>query len=223
MPDSVQTEMKTETDTAHAERDAREGIVGLPETLQQAADLLNQQLWCWGQDIEASGNLLVCHGFRRIEKPPGASAASIYRLELSPTSRVILRGFGIFFGHDPSGGVFLPRFEFAPLFSPEADLSRPAWKSQDLPPLTSPSGYELACCQSLLLTLTDWIRRYEIWIAEHVGIDYRNRTLAPWKANHDSVVPAEEMAVAWRVLGLAISEQPERFIRCLESQSVPDA
>jgi len=48
-----------------------------------------------------------------------------------------------------------------------------------------------------LLRLTDWVRRYEIWIAE-------------------------EMAVAWRVLGLAISEQPERFIRRLENQSVPN-
>ncbi len=219
MRDSVQTDMENESGTAPAELVARETTAGLP-TLQWAVSLLNQQLWCWGQDIEASkGNLLVCHGFQRIEKPPGTSAASIYRLELSPTSRVILRGFGVFFGGDRRGGVFLPRFEFTPKFSLEPDLSPPAWNSQDLQPLTSPRGVEMACCQSLLLTLIDWIRRYEVWIVKHAGIKYRNRTLTAWKAKHGTVVPAEEPAAAWRILGLAVSERPAQFIRCLNQSN----
>ncbi|MHC4878591.1 MAG: hypothetical protein ACYTGL_19255 [Planctomycetota bacterium] len=199
---------------------AREISVDRPMSPQQAANLFNQQLWCWGRDIEASkGNLLVRHGFQRIEKPRGSSASSIYRLESSPTSRVILRGFGVFFGDDRWGGLFLPRFEFKPQLSPEPDLTRPAWSTEDLPPLTSPRADQLALCQNLLLSLIDWIRRYELWIAEHVGTAYRNRTLIPWKTNHESVVPAEETAAAWELLGVTIEERPEHFIRCLESRS----
>ncbi len=209
---------------ADAELLASESRVGRPPTPQQAANLLNQQLWCWGRDIEAStGNLLVRHGFQRIEKPRGSSSSSIYRLDLSPTSRVILRGFGVFIGDDRWGGLFLPRFEFRPQLSPEPDLAVPAWSPEDLPPLKSPRVDQLAPCQSLLLALIDCIRRYELWIAEHAGIRYRGRTLVPWKTNHASVVPAEEIAAAWELLGEAVAEQPRHFIRCLESQSKPAA
>ena len=107
-----------------------------PTSTQQAAWLLNQQIWCWGRDIEfAEQNLLVQYGFQRIEKPAGSRAASIYRLKLSPTKRVVLRGFGIFWGDDRLGGVFLCRFGFAPRLTLDADLVRPAWSTDDLPQL----------------------------------------------------------------------------------------
>ena len=209
---------------ADAKLSAHESSAGRPTSPQQATNLLNQQLWCWGRDIEAAkGNLLVRYGFQRIEKPRGSSASSIYRLESSPTSRVILRGFGVFFGDDRWGGLFLPRFEFTPQLSPEPDLARPAWSPEDLPPLALPRADQLTHCQTLLLALIDWIHHYELWIAEHAGIQYRSRTLTTWKTNHESVVPAEETAMAWELLGVAIEERPEHFIRCLESRSEPAA
>ena len=185
-----------------------------PTSAQQAAWLLNQQIWCWGRDIEfAEQNLLIQYGFQRIEKPAGSRAASIYRLKLSPTKRVVLRGFGIFLGDDRLGGVFLRRFDFAPKLTFDSDLSRPAWSTDDLPQLQQAlSNLDFTRCQQLLLALTDWIRAYEVWIIKNVGIAYRQSTLRDWNPKGERVVPAEEMAVAWRGLGTAIADDPWRFI-----------
>ena len=185
-----------------------------PASVQQAAWLLNQQIWCWGRDIEfAEQNLLVQYGFQRIEKPAGSRAASIYRLKLSPTKRVVLRGFGIFFGDDRLGGVFLCRFDFAPKLTLDSDLARPAWSTDDLPQLQQAlSDFDFTRCQRLLQMLTDWIRTYEVWIIKNVGIVYRQNTLRDWNTKGETLVPAEEMAVAWRGLGTAIADDPWRFI-----------
>ena len=186
-----------------------------PVPAQVAADLLNQQIWCWGRDIEyRAGNLLVQHGLDRIEKPAGSNSASIYRRELSPTSRIILRGFGVFCGDDRWGGVYVPRFEFNPRLTAEPDLTCPAWSSKDLPPLFAPTADQMVRCQSLLLALADWVREYEVWIAETIGLAYRRESLASWSAKHASEVPAEEMAVAWRRLGVEIGAHPQHYISC---------
>ena len=186
--------------------------VGMPNTTRQAACLLNQQIWCWGRDVEYSGgNLLLRHGFQRIEKPVGSNAASLYRLELSPTSRVILRGFGVFCGDDRWGGLFLRRFGFVPQLTTETELSRPLWSAEDLPPLASPHADQVPYCRWLLLTLIDWIRDYEDWIVEREGIAYRAATLLDWNAKNGTVLP-EGMASAWRMLAAAVSDCPEKFI-----------
>ncbi|MBL6705496.1 MAG: hypothetical protein ISQ06_05255 [Planctomycetaceae bacterium] len=221
MPDSSHAGTHKETDVVADWRKTRESAIELPElSLHRAVSLLNQQLWCWGRDIEAAGgNLLVHHGFQRIEKPAGSSSSSVYRLDITTTSRVILRGFGVFFGDDRWGGLFLPRFEFTPQFTVEPDLSRPAWGSEDLPPLAPPREDQIPCCQSLLLALIDWIRRYEVWIAEHKGVSYRNRTLTMWKAKHGWVVAGSEIVSAWRTLGQAVAKQPGQFIHRQEQPS----
>ena len=194
--------------------------VGLPKTVQQAASLLDQQIWCWGRDIECSGgNLLVRHGFQRVENPTGRNASSLYRLDLSETARVILRGFGVFYGDDHQGGVFLRRFDFAPQLTPQPDLPRPAWSLQDLPPLASPRADQVPSCRWLLLTLIDWIRQYEVWIAERVGVAYRAETLLECNAKHGTVVAAEEVPSAWRMLGVAVSDHSDRFIPSLGSRT----
>ena len=185
-----------------------------PSSLQRASSLLNQQIWCWGRDIECvDGNLLVQHGFQRINKPASSDAASLYRLELSPTARIILRGFGVYCGDERWGGLFLRRFKFIPQLTPEPDLVRPAWSVEDLPLLELPRADQLECCQRLLLMLIDWIREYEVWIAERVGIAYRQDTLLDWQPQNDTVVPGEEMAVAWRMLSEEVTDNPEQFIR----------
>ncbi len=194
--------------------------VGPPNSAQHAACLLNQQIWCWGRDIEcAESNLLVQYGFQRLEKPASRQASSLYRLDLSPTSRVILRGFGVFCGDDQWGGLFLRRFDFAPQLTPGPDLPRPAWSLEDFPPLVQPRADQVPCCQRLLLMLIEWIRQYEVWIAERVGIAYRSETLLDWNAKHGTAVPAEEITFAWRMLGVAVSDHPEYFIPSLESRS----
>ena len=172
----------------------------------RAADLFNQQLWCWSRDIDCpGGNLLVRYGFQRIQKPRGSSDPSLYRLDISPSARVILRGFGVFYGDDRWGGLFLRRCGFSPRMTPAADLPRPLWSDEDLPRLTDPLDDDLPRCRRLLLELIDWIRQYEVWILETKGVDYRRATLLPWLTKKKSVTPAAEMARAWRSLGVAIA------------------
>ncbi len=181
------------------------------ERTVQAANLLNQQIWCWGRDIDhADGNLLVRFGFQRIEKPGGSEAASIYRLELSATARIVLRGFGVFCGADDLGGLFVRRYGFQPQRTPEADLFEPVWSAQDLPPLAKshPDGSS----KKLLLTLVDWVRQYEIWIADSVGLAYRHESLVPWDTKHGTVIPAGSMATAWGTLGADVAEHPEDYL-----------
>lgn len=191
----------------------------------KAADLLNQQIWCWGQDIEyPRGNLLLRHGFQRIEKPPGSHAVSIYRLDISPTARVILRGFGVFYGDDRWGGMFLRRFGFSPRRTPGPDLPLPVWTVDDLPPTADPRDEDAYRGQRLVLDLIDWIRRYEVWIVENVGLDYRRESLVPWRSKAQAITPAEEMAREWRWLGVAIAEDFSAWItRCRAPRSHPNA
>ncbi|MEM1062793.1 MAG: hypothetical protein AAGJ97_10760 [Planctomycetota bacterium] len=173
----------------------------------QAARLFDQQMWCWGRDIEhADGNLLIEYGFQRLEKPAGSDAVSVYRLEPSPTSRVVLRGFGVFCGDDRWGGIFLRRFDFTPQATPEADLPRPPWLLQDLPPLSTPHERHADGCRRLLLQVIDRIRDYEAWVAARLGTGYRGETLLPWEAKHGKAVAADQTAVAWRMLGLFVSD-----------------
>jgi len=181
---------------------ADDATVGVSDSIQQAADLLNQQLWCWGCDIESlEGNLLIQYGFQRIENPADSNVASLYRLNISPTTRIILRGFGIFFGDDEWGGLFLRRFGFTPQLTPSSDLSAPLWSSEDLPPLVEPRTGQATNCQQLLLKLTAWVSRYELWIEETIGVEYRREMLEPWEAKGRIVIPAEEMPGSWCLLG----------------------
>ncbi len=173
----------------------------------RATDLLNQQIWCWGQDVKYSGgNLLTRYGFQRKEKPRDSGAVSLYRLEISSTVRVILRGFGVFYGDDRWGGLFVRRMGYSPKLTPTSDLPRPAWKAEDLPPLTEPSNADFARAQRLLLELIDWIRHYEVWILKTVGINYRRESLIAWNPKDYRVIPTEEMASAWRILGVTVAE-----------------
>lgn len=180
---------------------------------KRAAALLNQQIWCWGQDIEYFDcNLLVQYGFRRIENLEKSNSASLYRLDIAQTARIILRGFGVFYGDCRWGGLFLRRFEFTPKLTPQPDLEQPPWSVGDLPLLVSPSVDQLSHCHLLLLTLMDWIREYEVWIANRVGIEYRQKTLIDWKPEGEEVVAGEEMSVAWRMLGVHFSDNPAVFL-----------
>ena len=190
--------------------------------IQHAANLLNQQIWCWGRDIESiEGNVLVRYGFQRLARPAVRDESSQYRLEFSQSSRIILRGFGVFYGDDQLGGVFLPRFKFTPLLLSASDVPRLLWSEEDLPLLDSAIRdttirdttqiYSLECLRQLLKKVVDWIADYEVWIQKHFGSAFRQHSIHDWK-HKDQAIPAEEMTVAWRMLGTEISGNPTQFL-----------
>lgn len=202
----------------------RESDLSTAATAISAANLMNQQIWCWGRDIECpDGNLLVHFGFQRLEKPPGSNAASLYLLDIPTTARIVLRGFGVFYGDERWGGLFLHRYAWSPRLTPAASLLSPAWNADDLPELHAPRDDDFERCQRLLLGLVDWIHQYEVRIVETKGIDYRRQSLLPWKPKRGVVIPAEELSRAWRLLGVAIAEASQDLIPVQPNRRQADA
>ncbi|MEM9353524.1 MAG: hypothetical protein AAGA92_10970 [Planctomycetota bacterium] len=184
------------------------------ELIEHSIDLLSQQIWCWGRDIlRPDGNWLLETGFTRTEPPADREkCSSVYTLELPQGRRVILRGFGIFYGEDKRGGIFLPRFEFRPRFTTQSNLYRPPWLQTDLPELSAPDETERDACASLTLGLIDWVQEYEATVAERLGVEYRQATINSWNIEKQTIMPAEEMACAWRSLGAAVAENFQAFV-----------
>ena len=180
------------------------------EIIRRALALLNQQLWCWGRDIlRPEGNWLLEIGFRRIEPPAERlKSSSVYTLELPNGRSVILRGFGSFYGCSERGGVFLHRYTFPPNYTRLTSLESPPWDVEDLPEWNRPTDSQSNNLAALTLDMIDWIQNYEERIVKDLGLEYRRSILSCWKHAKDPIIPAEEMANAWKMLGDSISKDP---------------
>lgn len=190
-----------------------DGDVEPGKVQRAAAALLHQQIWCWGRDILChSGNLLVRYGLHRIPPPAGSDAPSIYYRKTSARQCVLLRGFGVFYGDEQRGGIFVRRCGFEPQRTPGAELTELPWTIDDLPHLAQPELPELAPCRSLLLDLVGWIGRFEAWVQRTQGVSYRVATLTRWDDGVRQVVPAEQMVEAWRRLGQVVADRFECFL-----------
>ncbi|MDB4809764.1 hypothetical protein OAH34_01065 [bacterium] len=182
--------------------------------VDDAVNLLSQQIWCWGRDIlRPEGNWLLEIGFKK-QQPPGwrKECSSLYTLKLSDQRCIILRGFGIFYGFPSHGGIFLPRFEFKPLFLPLGRLHQPPWSDEDLPELNPPEPSQRNVCVSLTLDLIDWIRAYEVRIFEELGIQYRRQTLRQWNNGKRVCTPPEDFASAWRELSFKLAANADDYL-----------
>ncbi len=162
----------------------------LPSDIRQKGSLLlDQQMWCWGQDIGyPEGNLLIRYGFQRIPAPKDSRYSSTYRRGCWG-----LWGFGLWYG-----GLFLKRHDFRPLLA-EPGTSQPlVWCADELPPLHRPThSTEVGAAGALLWAAVQQIVRYEIWTAEHTGVTYRNNVLNAFPNKRKGLIPAEAMVDAW--------------------------
>jgi len=177
------------------------------DTLKNATALLSQQIWCWGQDIKRpEGNWLLDSGFDRFTPPEDRiHCSSVYSLDLKGNRRIILRGFGVFFGDDARGGVFLDRYRFTPKYSESSSLKCPPWSDGDVPVMNIPSPSQRVDCLFLLLDLIGWIRQYEVDIIARLGIKYRQDSLSQWNNGKRVSIPAEEIAAGWRSLSFLVA------------------
>ena len=66
---------------------------------------------------------------------------------------------------------------------------------------------------TLTLGLIDWIHDYELNIVDALGIEYRQSMLDDWDNGKRSIVPAEAMAQAWKMLGSAFDEDGPSLLR----------
>jgi len=172
-----------------------------------AAGLLSQQIWCWGQDIKrAEGNWLLELGFTRTPPPEDQkNCASVYTLSLSQSKRIVLRGFGVFFGDDTKGGVFLERYVFRPQFTEQSRLTVGPWACEDLPAMADPTAEQSIRCRLMMMELIEWIIGYEVNMLTRLGIDYRRESLERWNNGKRWYLPAERMTCRWRRVSLAVA------------------
>lgn len=196
--------------------DTRDGLTN-QQLRAFAANLFSQQIWCWGRDIMGpQGNLLLRFGFTRTPPPQNNGGTSIYHQSVSPGARIILRGFGVFYGDDRHGGLFVRRDGFSPRMTPGPDLSFLPWRIDQLPPLAIPVEDDLPRCRRLLLDLIDWIGAYELRVSQELDSGYRHRTLVPWQQGKALVVAAEEMGLAWQHLGRVVASNCELLVDAKE-------
>ncbi|TWT57388.1 hypothetical protein KOR42_07480 [Thalassoglobus neptunius] len=182
--------------------------------VNQAAALFSQQVWCWGQDvIYPQGNILIKMGFERVPPPENRrDCSSVYSLNVNSSQRIILRGFGVFWGDDQKGGLLLLRDRFEARYLNESRLPKPCWSLQDFPNTTRPTIEQRPDCIALLIDLIDWMRCYELRTLREYGLSYRQKVLKTWNDGKRHVLHPEETPGAWRRCSHLVADQPDRFL-----------
>jgi hypothetical protein len=146
-----------------------------------AADLMHQQLYAVGRDIESKhGNLLLRYGSRKTCSPNGC-AVSLYSFRLAGGYRLLLRGFGVFIGSDRIGGLFLHRYEMEPRWMPSSRFEPIAWLPQDMPRTRKVRRTETDSALDLVNQLTRFFCGYEVWIRENFGKRHRATQLVAFR------------------------------------------
>ena len=170
------------------------------QTRKVARRLLDQEMWCLGQDIRReAGNLLLQHGFVRYRPPEGQQGSSAYMQEIDPAKRLVVWGWGLFFGDTALGGLHLRRYDFAPRYTPVSTLALPLWSPEQLPATNSPREVEECLRVRQLLTMAfTQLSRYEDWVQHTQGLTYRRACVNSW--HRAASVSAELMPQTWQTL-----------------------
>ncbi len=157
-----------------------------PSVIREGKSLLDQQCWCWGQDIHhPEGNLLLAHGFVRERHE---SEKDLSRYSAPP---VTLWAFGLFYD-----GLWLLRKDFKIRLAPSETVPD-IWTVRDAElvyPATEDEGERL---REKLRAACLWIAEYE----EKIPLKWRAGTLGRWDKK---AIPAAEQAARWRGLEEAI-------------------
>jgi len=174
---------------------------------RRGARLLNQQCWNWGRDVvRPEGNLLLEAGFARERPPEGETGSTRYVLDGPDGGRLVLWGFGVFFGGE-SGGVYLNRFQFEPQWMPLEAIRKPIWNPDMIPAAGLPPRPQAPL--DLTLRAARRIADYEEWVLGECGLAYRCEVLSEWDHAAKGLAP-QSLPEAWRTLAAALEAQLEK-------------
>jgi hypothetical protein len=160
------------------------------------SQLFDQQMWCFGRDImRTQGNILLDLGMCQYRSNNPESNSTMYTCAVEPKGMLFLWGFGVMYTEPGFGGVFLARYDFLPKWTPR-ESAMGVHRMEDLGTLLNPgTRIEISRMRHLLPQMTRWFARYEHYIVETYGIDYRDRCLE--MRSQAPVVPAPKMAREW--------------------------
>lgn len=177
--------------------------------------LLNQQVWCWGQDVlRPEGNGLLQYGMTRLPPPRRHKEVPSIYVWNAGNVEVILRGFGIGYEDQRLGRIFIRRYGFSPAI-PCASLDwHRLWFLADLcDARISRRNEDLIRVWRLCADCCAWIEGYERWVQSKWGVAYRKGTLAPWEAKRGRLTTARSLATAWQCVGAECRNQCDQFRR----------
>ena len=180
-----------------------QALPGEAAWVEAAAPLMNDQCWCWGQDVlYPGGNLLVRYGLERVAGQGPRGRSGVYTRSINDRGAVWLRGAGVFYSRGSGAGIFLGRYDVRPRVIACDAPPLEKWSEQGLGAfpmaVESEQGMEAACL--LVPEVCAWIADYELWIAETAGVEHREQCLQRWPKRS---TPPEEFALRWRELGHA--------------------
>ena len=176
--------------------------------------LLDLQLWCFGRDVKSGGDLLQQYGFEKHRLPPRVAGSPEYVFEVSREHRLTVWGYGIHWSAVHEGGLFLRRHAFSPRWTVPGHPPHGRWHVDLWRKARSPRT-EVECETLLrhLGNLTSALADYEEWIQRTRPPEYRVDCLDRW--HKESIVPATELASAWRELAAqhltAIQQSPSEI------------
>jgi hypothetical protein len=194
--------MTTHPDSSqHIPETRLSSTIKLPaDARKQGTLLLNQQLWCWGQDVRyAGGNLLMAYGGQRIPTPDARKSTSQYVFEdAAGAGQVALWGFGVWYGMAGVGSVFLKRYEFRPRLNLSLYSAPEIWQTDRLPDLFTPTDpEEVQLARQLWVNALRWIGNYERWAHAQTSAAYRQGVVQAWPERRKGWIAVDQMATSW--------------------------
>jgi hypothetical protein len=179
---------------------------------RDAERLFDVTMWCLGRDVNhPEGNLLLRRGLSRERPPQGQQANSVYTAWLPAGGVLKLWGFGVLCdGCD--GAVYIARDGFTPRMVDREAVRWPVFDAEGLRASREPLSFEeRRACRGAVVTLAEWLARYEGWVVDHLGPSWRFACLA--ERRKAPPVNAEELAAAWwristraRSLGFVVND-----------------
>ena len=176
--------------------------------LRFGGKLMEQQVWCWGRDVEfPDGNLLMRFGFERQRDHTSPKRSTCYRLDRQDL-HVCLWGFGMFFGLNEVGGIYLSRSDFRPKWTAVESLSSAVHRRDELPAFARPRGRDQwHDAREMWKAMLLWIAEYETWVCQTVDVAYRCECVQSWLR---PFVAADRISAAWRFLSRRDWEHQEQ-------------
>jgi hypothetical protein len=162
--------------------------------VNEASQLLDLQLWCWGMDIRAAGNLLLQAGARKTPCPRPHPCGSRYEW-VREDSTLVMWGHGISFGNARNGRLFLRRSGFAPLLANDPRQTDFGWSIDEIPELKVAAAEDRPRCRSLLRLMIAAIVELETRLATVSPINHRQLVITTWKKRGSST--PMHLATAW--------------------------
>lgn len=170
------------------------------------AELLDQQMWFFGRDIQhPDGNLLLRFGFARERPPVEVSGTSRYAI-ITPTGSLTLWGWGALWRDREPFALLLRRHGPGPRLVAATNAPDQVWAHTALTNARAAASDEVGRVGTLLADFADWVHGYERWVRATCGESWRVECaeLRPRHVRRKQVVAPAQYVQRWQQMGRTV-------------------